>query len=117
MVPVGWGFVVVGLGAHAWARRRDNELLETLSDDVALRHETVSRGQIGGLVVGMVCFLALGRGPLALAVTLSVLGTSALGATLFRVQLPAHPEHRRLLIAELLASWTLYAGAAMVLLG
>jgi hypothetical protein len=117
IVAAGWGLLVCGLLANAWARRRDNELLEGRPEDDVARHERISRLQIGGIGLGLVAFLGLGRGGMALSVALAVLGASALGAALVRVQLPGPEGLRPLLAAELAASWALYAGVGMVLWG
>lgn len=117
MIVAGWVLLVGALVANAWARQRDNALLEGAADEVLVRHERISRMQIAGIGVGLVAFVGLGRGGLALSVALAVLGASALGAALVRVQLPGPEGLRPLLVAELLASWGLYAGVAMVLWG
>ncbi len=117
MTAAGWVLLVAGLLAHAAARRRDNALLDELAEEVAIRHEQVSRAQIGGFAVALAVFFLLGRGPAALSVTLAMMGAGALGAAMWRAQLPGPEGIRVWLVAELLASWGLYLGVALVLWG
>lgn len=117
MSPLGWILVVAGMGMHAVARQRDNALLDEAPEEVVQRHEGASRAQLGGIGLALALFFLLGNGPVALTVALGVMATGALGAALWRAQLPGPEGLRWWLGVEVLTSWGTYLGVALVLWG
>ena len=116
LAGIGALFAAGGMVATFVVQRRLERALHSAPSNLVQAHAESARVGLFGVALGVVAFVGLGTGARALGVAVGVLCAGRLLSTAMNWRAAAgHPEVRRLEVAALAGSWSMFLGAALFL--